>query len=165
MAARGILFYKQSLTEKGGRHLKPSHKLVAVWRIRLILISILLLMLLRLLLFIRPAAGILGITVLAGGFLMLWTWIPRYCRKIRYRLDEDGLTIKSGLFFPRLVSLPQPSALYTCVYRTPLYLLTGLYGIAVWGAGVHALLPGLTQDQAQAVSCRLSRPEKGGNPQ
>lgn len=144
--------------------MKPSRKLAAVWRIRLILIFCLLLIPLRLLLSVRPDAGVLGITVLAGAFPMLWVWIARYCRAFFYQLRDAEVVIRSGLIFPRLISLPEPGALYACVYRTPLYRAAGLYGIALWGAGFHALLPGLTQEHAQAVLCRLSRSEKGDQP-
>lgn len=144
--------------------MKPSHKLTAVWRARLFLAVCLLLLPLRLLLDFRPDAGALGLTVLAGVFIMLWALIPRYCGKLRYQLKGAALVVTGGLFFPRRVSLPQPYALYACVYRTPFYVLTGLYGVAVWGAGARALLPGLTQAQAQAVLSRLSGPEKGGTP-
>lgn len=141
----------------------PSYKLAAVWRARLGILFILLLIPLRLLMAIYPAAGMLGITVLAGVCLMVWTLIPRYCGRIFYRLDEREISISSGLFFSRMTRLPRPEALYTCVYRTPFYLLTGLYGVVLWGAGVHALLPGLTQEQAQAVLTHLSQSEKEGD--
>lgn len=142
--------------------MKPSRTLAVVWRIRLLLVFCLLLLPLRLLLSVRTDAGALGVTVLAGIFVMLWAMVPRYCGKIVYQLRDTEIVVKSGLFFPRMVSLPRPYALYTCVYRTPLYLLTGLYGIAIWGAGAHALLPGLTQAQAQAVLSCLDDQEKGG---
>lgn len=142
--------------------MKPSRTLAVVWRIRLLLVFCLLLLPLRLLLTVRPDAGALGVTVLAGIFLMLWALVPRYCGKIVCQLRDTEIVVKSGLFFPRVIRLPRPYALYTCVYRTPLYLLTGLYGIAIWGAGAHALLPGLTQAQAQAVLSRLDDQEKGG---
>lgn len=158
-------FVRKASAQEGENHLKPSHKLAAVWRARLFLAVCLLLLPLRLLLNFRPDAGALCATVLAGVCLMLWALIPRYCGRLNYRLRATEIVIQSGVFFPRRVSLPRPYALYACLYRTPLYLLTGLYGVAVWGAGAHALLPGLTQAQAQAVLSRLRDPEKGGTPQ
>lgn len=140
--------------------MKPSRRLATVWRLRLMMIACLLLFLFWALYRFFPVAGILGGTVLAGCFWMLWAWIPRYCSRFRYRLDGAGLEVTGGLFFPRLVWLPAPQTLYSCVYRTPLYFLTGLYGVAVWGAGAHALLPGLTQEQARAVLCGLTHMQR-----
>ncbi len=141
--------------------MKPSRRLAIVWRLRLLLAACLLLLLLRVLYRFFPVAGILGATVLAGALWMLWAWIPHYCSRFRYRLSGAGLEVAGGLFFPRLVWLPAPQALYSCVYRTPLYCLTGLYGVAIWGAGAHVLLPGLTQEQTQAVLCGLTHMQKG----
>lgn len=141
----------------------PSRKLATVWRARLVVLFFLLFFPLWLLGKRNPAAGALAITVLAGVCLMLWALIPRYCRRLHYHLGKEGIAITRGLFFARMVRLPQPEALYMCVYRTPFYRLAGLYGIALWGAGIHALLPGMTQAQAQAVSSLLARVEQGGS--
>lgn len=110
-----------------------------------------------------PATGALSITMLTGICLMIWVLIPRYCRKLHYRLEEEGITITRGLFFARMIRLPRPESLYTCVYRTPFYRMAGLYGVALWGAGMHMLLPGMTQAQAQAVLSLLTRVGKEGS--
>ena len=143
--------------------MQPSRKLAAVWRARLGLLFLLLIFPLWLLAKRYPAAGALSITMLTGICLMIWVLIPRYCRKLHYRLEEEGITITRGLFFARMIRLPRPESLYTCVYRTPFYRMAWLYGVALWGAGMHMLLPGMTQAQAQAVLSLLTRVGKEGN--
>ena len=45
--------------------------------------------------------------MLTGICLMIWVLIPRYCRKLHYRLEEEGITITRGLFFARMIRLPR----------------------------------------------------------
>lgn len=155
-------FVRKALRGKERSNLQPSRKLAAVWQARLGVLFFLLFFPLWLLVRRYPAAGALSITVLTGVCLMIWALIPHYCKRLHYQLGEEGITVTRGLFFARMIHLPRPQSLYTCIYRTPFYRLAGLYGVALWGAGMHTLLPGMTQEQAQAVLSLLARAEQGG---
>lgn len=96
--------------------MQPSRKLAAVWRVRLGLLFLLLIFPLWLLAKRYPATGALSITMLTGICLMIWVLIPRYCRKLHYRLEEEGITITRGLFFARIDSPSQAGiSLYVCL--------------------------------------------------
>ena len=93
-------------------------------------------------------------------FLTWWliAWPPVSYRYVSYRVDADGMEIRSGVYFRAVTTVPKSRVQHTDVSQGPLQRKYGLATLTVHTAGtVHAEveLPGLPHDVALRIRDHL----------
>lgn len=115
-------------------------------------------------LFASFPAWVDGLLVLvwAGLVLLLiwsaWSWPAIEHRHASYRVDRQGLEIRRGVFWRKVIDVPRSRVQHTDVSQGPLERGYGLGTLVVYTAGTaHAKveLPGLDHSQALAIRDHL----------
>jgi len=93
-------------------------------------------------------------------FLTWWlvTWPPVSYRYVSYRVDADGLEIRSGVYFRSVTTVPKSRVQHTDVSQGPLQRGYGLATLTVHTAGTEnaeVRLPGLPHDVALRIRDHL----------
>jgi membrane protein YdbS with pleckstrin-like domain len=102
----------------------------------------------------------------AGGWLLatalltwwLWTWPGKAYKHASYRLDADGLEIRRGVIWRRIVNVPRTRVQHTDVSQGPIERSHGLSTLVVHTAGTeHAVvvLAGLSREDALSLRDQL----------
>jgi len=119
--------------------------------------------------------GILGFSVRPGWRLMivvagawlaltaglagwLWQWPVIAYRHASYKLDDEGLEIRRGVVWRRIINVPRSRVQHTDVSQGPLERSHGLSTLVVHTAGTeHARvgLPGLSRETALSLRDQL----------
>lgn len=98
----------------------------------------------------------LGLTVALA--LWLWRWPVIVYRHAGWRLDEDGLEIRRGVVWRRIINVPRSRVQHTDVSQGPLERSHGLSTLVVHTAGTdHArvTLAGLARETALGLRDQL----------
>ncbi|MEL7060432.1 MAG: PH domain-containing protein [Acidobacteriota bacterium] len=93
--------------------------------------------------------GLLGLLLLRA-----WIWAGVRYRHIFWRLDDNGLRIRRGVWWRSVTSVPRSRVQHTDVSQGPIERRFGLATLTVYTAGTqHASVPlaGLEHEQALAV--------------
>jgi membrane protein YdbS with pleckstrin-like domain len=93
-------------------------------------------------------------------FLTWWlvAWPPVSYRYVSYRVDADGLEIRSGVYFRSVTTVPKSRVQHTDVSQGPLQRKYGLATLTVHTAGTEnaeVQLPGLPHDVALLIRDHL----------
>lgn len=99
----------------------------------------------------RMALVALWLLVMAGLAWHAERWPARAYAHTRYRLDDDGLLIRRGVFWRSVTHVPRSRVQHTDVSQGPLERRYGLGTLVVYTAGTdHARvsLPGLAHEVA-----------------
>lgn len=102
------------------------------------------------------AAVWLGLTVALA--LWLWRWPVIAYKHAGWRLDEDGLEIRRGVVWRRIINVPRSRVQHTDVSQGPLERSHGLSTLVVHTAGTdHArvTLAGLARETALGLRDQL----------
>ena len=110
-----------------------------------------------------PALGVWALTllVLAG---LGWWWPAAWYRRLRYRLDERGLSVERGLLWRHRITVPRVRIQHSDVSQGPLQRAFGVATLRLYTAGSRftvTTLPGLDHDTALALRERLLREGDG----
>lgn len=125
--------------------------------------------------FVFVGLGILGWTTRPGWRLMLlvagawllgttlfawwmWRWPEIAYRHASYKLDDEGLEIRRGVVWRRIINVPRSRVQHTDVSQGPLERSHGLSTLIVHIAGTeHARvgLPGLSREAALSLRDQL----------
>ena len=94
------------------------------------------------------------------GLLTWWliAWPPVSYRYISYRVDADGLEIRSGVYFRSVTTVPKSRVQHTDVSQGPLQRKYGLATLTVHTAGTEnaqVQLPGLPHEVALLIRDHL----------
>jgi hypothetical protein len=103
------------------------------------------------------AAFVVVVGLLATG---AWWWPLAAYRHRWYRLDDDGLEIRNGVIFRRVVYVPRSRVQHTDVNQGPIERLFGLAHLVIHTAGTlsaSVTLAGLDQDRAIRIRNHLVR--------
>lgn len=103
------------------------------------------------------AAGLWVLTTVALA-LWLWQWSEITYRHASYRLDDEGLEIRRGVIWRRIINVPRSRVQHTDVSQGPLERSHGLSTLIVHTAGTeHArvVLSGLSRDIALGLRDQL----------
>ena len=111
--------------------------------------------------FATPLGGLLAIGVFAAvlvlpgaGAAAAYFWPAVRYRHIRYRLDAHGFTIRRGVFWRSVTSVPKSRVQHTDVSRGPVQRHFGLATLVIHTAGTHdasVSVSGLSHREAVAV--------------
>lgn len=113
---------------------------------------------------VRPSWSTMGLgfgawlVVTALLALWLWTWPARAYEYSSFRLDADGLEIRRGVVWRRVINVPRTRVQHTDVSQGPIERSHGLSTLVVHTAGTdHAqvALPGLSRENAFALRDQL----------
>lgn len=125
-------------------------------------------------------AGILlaGLSVLfTGGFfswlynavvaavpvaLLDFWYIPAAARRFRVRVEEDRITVFSGVIFQNRTLIPNRTTVYTETFSLPLDRLFGLQGVILHAARGVLFLPQMNREAVESVTEKGQ--SKTGNP-
>jgi uncharacterized protein len=101
-------------------------------------------------------AVVLGTLVFLTWWLIAWP--PVSYRFVSYRVDADGLEIRSGVYFRSVTTVPKSRVQHTDVSQGPLQRKFGLATLTVHTAGTEnaqVQLPGLPHDVALRIRDHL----------
>ena len=87
-------------------------------------------------------AAWIGITI--GGAVLAFAWPQARYRRIRYRVDDHGLTIHRGIFWRSETFVPRTRVQHTDVMQGPLQRLFELATLIVHTAGTQDASVGLS---------------------
>ncbi|MFP1682613.1 PH domain-containing protein [Alloalcanivorax sp. C16-1] len=120
---------------------------------------------------LAAAVAVIGVPWLAGwpvlapvGLLLavavgLALWLPALAHaRLRYRLDEHGLTIEHGILWRHRIIVPRVRVQHSDISQGPLQRAFGVATLRLYTAGSRFTvnsLPGLADDQARALRRRL----------
>lgn len=147
---------------------KPDLHLLTVWRIRLLLctmvpsfLSAYFLPRLNWVWWLFTAAWVLAFL----GFYIFY--YPIKFRKLSYSANANCLLIHCGVIYTRVKAVPLTSVQYVSVGTTPLQRLFGICSLFVYTAGSSSYIPGLAPDRAEELRelltpARLSADKGGG---
>ena len=96
-------------------------------------------------------AAVLGVTL----FFLLVVYFPWRCRSIRYCINENSITVESGVFFKSLRRMPLSSVRYVIALRGPLERIFGLSSLLVFATGGRVLIEGIPCETADTLLRRL----------
>lgn len=99
----------------------------------------------------RPALGVLWLLLMIALAWHAEQWPAKAYAHTRYRLDDDGLLIRRGVYWRSLTHVPRSRVQHTDVSQGPLERHYGLGTLVVYTAGTdHARvsLPGLAHEVA-----------------
>jgi membrane protein YdbS with pleckstrin-like domain len=113
---------------------------------------------------LRPSWSMMGLGF--GAWLVatallawwLWTWPAKAYEYASYRLDADGLEIRRGVVWRRVINVPRTRVQHTDVSQGPIERSHGLSTLVVHTAGTdHAqvALPGLSRENAFVLRDQL----------
>jgi membrane protein YdbS with pleckstrin-like domain len=98
---------------------------------------------------------VLGTTAL-GWFSYRWAEIDY--RHTAYRVDRDGIQIRSGVYWREISNVPRSRIQHTDVAQGPLERKYGLGRLVIYTAGTahsRVVLPGLAHETALAIRDHL----------
>lgn len=113
---------------------------------------------------VRPSWSMMGVgfaawlVVTALLAWWLWIWPGKAYEYASYRLDDDGLEIRRGVVWRRVINVPRTRVQHTDVSQGPIERSHGLSTLVVHTAGTdHAqvVLPGLSRENAFALRDQL----------
>jgi membrane protein YdbS with pleckstrin-like domain len=87
-----------------------------------------------------PAAWVLASLALA---LFTWRWPVLAYRRTSYRVDPDGIEIRRGVWWRRVISVPRSRVQHIDVSQGPLERSYGLGTLQIFTAGTHYAHVGL----------------------
>ena len=85
------------------------------------------------------------------ALLDLW-YIPAACRRFRVRVEEDCITVFSGVLFQNQTLIPNRTTVYTETFSLPLDRLFGLQGVILHAARGGVLLPEMDREAAESIT-------------
>lgn len=94
----------------------------------------------------------------AGLAWMSYVWPEREYEYTRYRIDDHGIQIRTGVFWRAVINVPRSRVQHTDVAQGPLERNYGLGTLSIYTAGTdHAKvsLPGLAHEDALALRDHL----------
>ena len=102
---------------------------------------------------------LLGWVMLTVGTGWLsYAWPPIHYRHTSYRLDDEGIEIRSGVWWREIVSVPRSRVQHIDVSQGPMERWYGLGRLVLYTAGTdysRVELPGLNYDVAFSLRLRL----------
>ncbi|NQW04288.1 MAG: PH domain-containing protein [Acidobacteria bacterium] len=113
---------------------------------------------------VRPTWTIVGLGAIGWfvGTILLavwhWLWPVRAYAHASYRLDADGLEIRRGVIWKRVVNVPRSRVQHTDVSQGPIERSYGLSTLIVHTAGsehARVALSGLSREDALALRDQL----------
>jgi hypothetical protein len=104
---------------------------------------------------------LLAVTWLASALLLAWLahkWPPIEYRYFRYRLDAQGIDIRTGVVWRRVISVPRSRVQHIDVAQGPLERRYGLGTLSIYTAGTEFAkvdLPGVAFSRAVKIRDHL----------
>lgn len=106
----------------------------------------------------RAALVLAGVAVAGGLAWLAHAWPPIAHRYARYRVDNEGIEIKRGVVWRRVINIPRSRVQHTDVSQGPLERSYGLGTLVIFTAGTEyarVQLPGLDHRVALRIRDHL----------
>ncbi|MBM7333716.1 PH domain-containing protein [Alloalcanivorax marinus] len=104
-----------------------------------------------------PVLALVGGLLAVAAGLALWLPAKAHAR-LRYRLDEHGLTIEHGILWRHRIIVPRVRVQHSDISQGPLQRAFGVATLRLYTAGSRFTvnsLPGLADDRARALRRQL----------
>lgn len=104
-----------------------------------------------------------AVLIAAAGLVLAWFWTAARYRRLKYRVDDIGLTIQGGVWWHTQTSLPRLRIQHSDVSQGPLQRRYGIATLKLYTAGSRYTkieLEGLRHEDALALRDRLVRREE-----
>ena len=145
---------------------KPDLHLLTVWRLRLLLVTLL------------PSSLSAYFSAWQGLFWWIFTiswaaaflafylfYYPIKFRKLSYSRNSQYLLLHCGVIYTRVKAMPLDSIQYTAIASSPLQRLFHVHTLLIYAAGACLRLPGLPLETAKQLQQELTpAPPEGGDP-
>jgi membrane protein YdbS with pleckstrin-like domain len=138
------------------REIKPLPSLLSLWR-GFAAVGALLPAFVTSVLFqpLSPAWLVATAVWLAVFFVIYLIYLPLLHRRLLYSVSDGRVTMRAGVFYHNIRSLPIAGIQYITVVRTPLDRLFRLYTVILAVAGGRMLLAGLGKEDADDLAALL----------
>ena len=142
------------------KQIRPHARLLRIWRVYLILLSIPPAFALSLLMQIGFAPWFIAVGTWGIVFLCIYLlYLPARWRVLLFSVDARAITRKSGVFFLKTEVLPLDAVCFTSIIRNPIPRVFGLYSLRISAVGASLSIPGLTRADAQTLASSLRQEE------
>ena len=158
----------ENVAETAGRHLDPRYVAHgrAVGGIMTAIVAFVLLLAAMIVILAVDSLGrmggmmvlLLALAITAGIGWLLWKWPAVEHRHIFYRIDPNGIEIRRGVWWRRIIHVPRSRIQHTDVSQGPVERNFGLATLHVFTAGTqHAevALGGLAHETAMSIRDHL----------
>lgn len=145
--------------------IKPALHILTVWRLRLILCTLLPSFLSALFFGSRGPIWWSCTVIWVAAFCYFYIgYYPIKLRKLFFSGNDLCLLIHCGVIYTRVKAIPYGSIQYISVTSTPLERLFGICSLALYMAGASVKMPGLTPEQADTLRRELERQTRRETP-
>lgn len=139
----------------------PDKRLLLVWRINLVVLSIPFAFAIALLLKVGTFWWYLLSAVWVVLFLSCYlVYLPLFWKSIAYSMKENQIRVNSGVFLRRRRSMDLSSVQYLTLSQAPVSRLFGLASLIFSAPGGRLYLPGFPLDTARRLFEALSHPDE-----
>ena len=130
---------------------KPSNRAAALWRLRIALLSLILLF------FAAKLGGRqwLYIAVVLVAAAVGWIYVPLWVRSCEYHVEPNRLAVDMGILYRREWILHTEQIQYTAVYRLPLQRVFFCATVVLHTAGGRVFLPDICCRTAMRLTEQL----------
>lgn len=143
--------------------IKPALHILTVWRLRLLLCTLLPSFFSALFFGSRGPIWWSCTIVWVAAFCYFYIfYYPIKLKKLSFGGNDRCLLIHCGVIYTRVKAIPYESIQYLSVTSSPLERLFGICSLVLYMAGASAYLPGLTPEEAETIRADLARRAQGG---
>ncbi len=136
--------------------IKPSPKILTVWRIRLTVIAMIpVLALAPRHQVMTPARAVFAASFAIVYLVLFLFYLPSLYKSLSYQIDESRLVFTCGVIYKKMVAMPLCAVQAVSVTSLPLCRALGLSSLRAAAANSHLRLSGLRKKEAEALAERL----------
>lgn len=141
--------------------IKPETSVKTVWRIYLVLISLLPAFAISFFLSGKSVFMPVALVWFAVFIFFFAVYIPVYHKNLVYALNDNTLTLKHGVFYTSIYNMPVNNIQFTSIVISPLMRPFGLVSLKVVAPGAKIILPGLTLKESRKLEKSLDKIKRG----
>ena len=103
----------------------------------------------------RFATQLFTVAWCAALVFFLTIYFPLRRRRLRYRIDEDGITVITGVWFIAQRRIPLSAVRYFTLLSGPLERALGLTSLLIRATGSHLFIEGISIADAEMLTRRF----------
>lgn len=137
---------------------KPDYRILRVWRINLVILSLIPAFAIALL-----ETGSLPWSLLTGAWALLFllvylVYLPLYYNSVSFSMEDGRISLRSGVFYKKRRWMDLDKVQHYAIVRGPVSRLFGLATLVFTAAGGRLTMPGFRLEYAGRLLDALSSP-------